>query len=147
MAVKASQVRGLWRGVVDSVGCEKRKLQRASDVDGDAVAGFFFPLEMALEFDIDILRAENADQVGELSAGLVRATLGQGSGKRAFVAAGQQDQAWGMFFEFLCCDRAFAFFGAQLHFCDQATQVLVPGTGGDEERETEFTTGAFVSPW
>ena len=94
---------------------------------------------MALEFDVDIVRAEDADQLSESSAGLVRTTLGQGGGKRAFVAAGQQDQAWGMFFKFLCRDRAFAFFGAQLHFCDQATQVLVPGTGGDEERETEFT--------
>jgi len=53
---------------------------------------------MALEFDVEVAWAEDADQLVELSAGLVRATLGQGGGKRAFVAALAQsgpDQARG----------------------------------------------------
>ena len=65
-------------------------------------------MEMALEFDIDVLRPKIP-----IRWAIVRGPSGppwaQGCGKRAFVAAGQPDQAFGMFFEVLCCDRAFPF--------------------------------------
>ena len=35
-------------------------MQGAGDVDGGAVAGFFFALEMALQFDVDVVAAEDS---------------------------------------------------------------------------------------
>ena len=128
-------------GVADAVGGEQRKMQRAGDVDGGAVAGFFFAMEVALQFDVDIFGAEDADELIDLAASFVDAALLQGCGERAFVAAGEADQAFGVFFEFLCADCAFAFLGAQLHFGDQAAEVLVAGAGGDEEGKTECHHG------
>ena len=65
--------------------------------------------------------------------------MAQGGGERSFVAAGEADESFGVLFEFLCGDRAFAFLGAQLHFGDQAAEVLVAGAGGDKKRKAEFT--------
>ena len=57
-------------------------------------------------------------------------SLLQGCGEWAFVAAGEADQSFGVLFEFLCRDCAFAFLRAQLHFGDQAAEVLIAGAGG-----------------
>ena len=40
------------------------------EVDGNAVAEFFFAMEMALQFDIDISGPEDADQVIYMALGL-----------------------------------------------------------------------------
>src|SRR5258708_40283949 len=90
-------------------------------------------MEVALQFDVDVFVSENADQSVDLTASFIDAALLQGSGQRAFRAAGEADEAFGMLFEFLWSDCAFAFFGAQLHFGDQAAEVLVAGARGDEE--------------
>ena len=88
--------------------------------------------------------AEDADELIELAAGLVRVALSQGCGERAFVAAGEADESFGMFFEFFMRDGAFAFLGAQLHFGDQAAEILVAGAGGDEQGKAEcFVTSEF----
>ena len=67
----------------------------------------------------------------------------QGCGERAFVAAGEADESFGVLFEFLCGDGAFAFFGAQFHFGDQAAEILVAGAGATRKRKAEFTTEAL----
>ena len=41
-------------GIVDAVGGEQRKIERAGEIDRGAVAGFFFAMEMALQFDVDV---------------------------------------------------------------------------------------------
>ncbi len=53
-----------------------------------------------------------------------------------------------MFSHFLFSHCAFAFLGAQLHFGDQAAEILVAGAGGDEEGEEEgiFIPHKFVIP-
>ena len=45
-----------------------------------------------------------------------------------------------MRFEFVFESCALAFFRAQLHFGDQAAEVLIAGAGGDEEGQAEFTS-------
>ena len=45
-----------------------------------------------------------------------------------------------MLFQFFFLNCAFAFFRAQLHFGDQAAEILIAGAGGNEKRKTEFTT-------
>src|SRR6266576_4560344 len=104
-------------------------MERAGEGDGEAVAGFFLAVEVALEFDVDILRAEDGDELIDLFSGFLYAALLQGCGERAFVTAGKADQAFGVFFEFLCRYGALTFPGAQLHFGDEPAEVLVTGTG------------------
>ena len=128
---------GFSSGVADAVGGEQRKIQRAGDVDGSAVAGFFFALEMALQFDVDVFVSEDGDESIDLATSFIDAALLYGCGQRPFCTAGEADQAIGMLFEFFDADCAFAFFGAQLHFGDEAAEILVAGAGGDEERKAE----------
>ena len=132
-----AQFAALRDGVADSVGGEQREMQRLSDVDGGAVAGFFFALEMALQFDVDILGSEDADELIDLARASSMPPCCKGRGEWALVAAGQADEACGMFFEFLREDCAFAFFCAQLHFGDQAAEILIAGAGSDEERKAK----------
>ena len=58
----------------------------------------------------------------------------------AVVIAGQADESSGMFSQFLFLYCAFAFRRTQLHFCDQAAEILIPQAGRNEEGKTEFTT-------
>ena len=129
-------------GVVDSVGGQQRKIQRLGDGDGGAIAGFFFALKMALQFDINILGTEDSDNLIDLAASFVDAALLQSGCQWAFRAAGEADEALGMLLKFFGEDCALAFFGAQLHFGDQAAEVLIAGAGGDQEGKSEFTTEA-----
>ncbi len=92
-----AQFAGFGGGVADSVGGEQRKIQRAGDVDCGAVAGFFFALEMALQFDVDVIAAENADELIDLASSFVDAAVLQGCGEGAFGSAGEADEALGVF--------------------------------------------------
>ena len=62
-------------GVADAVGGEQRKMQVAGDFDGDAVAGFFFAVEVALQFDVDIVGAEDAGEAIDCASGFGRAAF------------------------------------------------------------------------
>jgi hypothetical protein len=104
-------------------------VERAGKVDGEAVAGLFFAVKVALEFDINVLGAEDSDESIDLLPSFIDAALLQGCGERAFVTAGEADQSFGVFFKFLGRDCAFTFLGAQLHFGDEAAEVLVAGAG------------------
>ena len=45
---RVAEFAGFGDGVVDAVGGEQGEIERTGEIDGDAVAGFFFALEMAL---------------------------------------------------------------------------------------------------
>ena len=49
-------------------------MEVAGNFDGDAVAGFFLAVKMALEFDVDVLAAKNAGQMLDRAAGFGRAS-------------------------------------------------------------------------
>ena len=63
----------------------------AVKIDGDAIAEFFFAMEVALEFDVDVVVAEDPDEAIDHFAGFVRATLFQSRRQRAFDTAGEAD--------------------------------------------------------
>ncbi len=105
-------------GVADAISSEQRKIQRTGDINGGAVARFFFALEVALQFDVDIFGTEDANELINVASGFVKAPLLQGCGEGTVGSAGEADQAVGVLLEFFCADCAFAFFGAQLHFGD-----------------------------
>lgn len=62
-------------GVANSVGGQQRKMQRMGDVDGGAVARFFFALEMTLQFDVDIFVTEDGDESIDLPTGFIDAVI------------------------------------------------------------------------
>ena len=130
-------------GVADTVSGEQRKMERAGNVDCGAVAGFFFALEMALQFDVDVAGAEDGYELINLAASFIEAASLQGGCEWAFGTAGEADETMGVFFEFFLADGTFAFLGAQLHFGNQAAEVLVAGAGGDQEGETEWIVIPF----
>ena len=91
------QFAGFRDGVIHAIGGEYRKMERAGKIDCNAVAGFFFAMEMALEFDVDILVTENSDEFVDCVARFFWTALFEGCCERAFVAAREADQAFGVF--------------------------------------------------
>jgi hypothetical protein len=67
-------------GVADSVGREQRKMQRTGESDGVAIARFFFTLEVALQFDVDIAGTKDSDQLIDATSSFFKAALLQGCG-------------------------------------------------------------------
>jgi hypothetical protein len=49
--------------VANAVGCDQRKVQGTRDADGSLIPPFLFALAMALQFDVDVLTAEDARQL------------------------------------------------------------------------------------
>jgi len=128
-------------GIADAVGGEQRKAEVAGDLKGDTVAGFFLTMQMALEFDVDVVVAEDAGEAIDDAASFSRAAFLESGGERAFVAACQADEAGGMLLQFVFEDVAFFFsLRAKLHTGDELAEVLVAGAGGDQEGKFEFTT-------
>src|ERR1700722_16745404 len=131
----------IFRGsVANAVGGQKRKIQRARNCDGCAVASFFFPMEMALELYIHVAATKQPNQLLDLLAGFIDAPMLQGGCEWTVRTAGQADKAMGVLFQLFFTDCAFAFFRAQLHFGDQTAEVLIARAGGNEQRQAEFTT-------
>src|SRR5208282_897793 len=79
--------------VADSIGGQQRKIQRAGNSNRGTVAGFFFTLEMTLQFDIDVARPKDCDQLIDAPPGFFDATLPQSSRQRPFHAAREADEA------------------------------------------------------
>ena len=48
------------RGVADTVGGEQREVKVAGNLDGGLVAGFFLAVQVALEFDVDVVSARRS---------------------------------------------------------------------------------------
>ena len=62
-------------GVTDAIGGEQRKMKVAGDFDGDAVARLFFAMIVALEFDVNIVAAEDVGEAVDDAMGFGRATF------------------------------------------------------------------------
>ena len=124
------------RRIADTIGRQQRKLQRAGNFDGGAVARFLLAMKMALQFHIDVALAKicRSGDSTECRASSIP-PLSQRGGERAVIAPGQADQSASMFLQFLLADSAFAFLRPQLHLGDQAAEILVAGAGGDQKRE------------
>src|SRR5215469_5986497 len=113
----------------------------ASDLDRNTVAGFFLTMQVALEFDVDVVVAEDAGESVDDAMRFGGAAFLERGGERAFVAPGQADESGSVLLEFVLEDGAFFFsLRAQLHARDELTEILVAGAGGDEEGKFEFTT-------
>ena len=63
--------------IADAIGRKQRKLKRTGNLNGSPVARFFFPMEMPLQFDVDIFGTENPNQSLETTARFLRSTLGE----------------------------------------------------------------------
>src|ERR1700758_3838606 len=115
-------------------------MEVAGNLDGNAVAGFFLAVKMALEFDVDVLAAKNAGQMLDRAAGFGRASFCQRGSERTFLASGEADDASGVLREFVLKYRSFFFsLRAQLHSGYELAEILVSGAGGDQQREFEIT--------
>src|SRR5581483_369566 len=75
--------------VADAVGGEDWQPEGARDAEGGLIASFFFALLVALEFDVDVVGAEDADELFDCFTTCRFATTGERCGERAFVAASE----------------------------------------------------------
>jgi hypothetical protein len=108
-------------------------MEVAGNFDSDAVAGFFFAMEMALEFDVDVFLAKDVGETLDRAAGFGRASFFERAGERAFFASGEADDTSGVLGEFVLKYRSFFFsLCAQLHSGDELAEILVAGAGGDQ---------------
>ena len=87
-------------GVADAVGGDYGELHGAGERERGLVAGFFVALVVALEFDVDVVGAVEAGELFEEGAACGFAAGGEGGGERAFIAAGEADEAEGTFGNF-----------------------------------------------
>ena len=71
------------------------RLQRARDAHGGLIAMLLCAVEVALQFDEDIARAEDVHEPLDFAQRLVISAARQSRGQRAFVAAGQADETLG----------------------------------------------------
>ena len=144
---RVAEFASLGNGIVHAVRGEQREIEGTGEINGDAVAGFLFALEVALEFDVDIFLPKDADEFVKLVACFVDSASCESSGERSLVAACEADQAVRVLFKFFAQNRAFPLLArAQLHFGDQAAEILIARAGGDEERKAERIFSFFVIP-
>ena len=139
-------------GVVDAAGGEEGETVRGGEVDEELNFAFFSADAVALEFDVETVRAEDAAEFFEGDG----CRVGTGGAPRvadgAFFVAGERDQAVGKTRELGPGGEtgAFAFLrvgagrkigkgemrgaGRELRFRDELAEILITGAGGDEER-------------
>src|SRR5262245_9087236 len=132
----------LFGGIRHAIGREDGKLQSMGYFDGDTVAGFFFAVKMPLQFDVNILASEDFDQAKNRSKCFPRTAARERRGKRAIICTCKADKSRGVLFQLIFKNCTFFFRGAQFHFCDQATKVLIASAVLDEEREAKIPAGA-----
>jgi hypothetical protein len=121
-------------GVADAVGGYYGELKRAREMEGGLVAGFFVALVVALKFDVDVVGAVEADELFEEGAGGGFAAGGESGGERAFVAAGEADESFGILGEVVVGSCAFGLgFLAHFELRDELAEILIAGAGVAEE--------------
>src|SRR5713101_5096558 len=123
--------------IANTVGRQQRQLKRASNFDGSAVAGFLLAMKMSLQFHINVFLAKHIGQAFDRASRFFHTASGQRDGQRTVIAASKADQSAAMFLQFFHADCTFAFLRAQLHFGNQAAEVLVAGAARNEEGKAE----------
>ncbi len=124
-------------GVADAVGGDQRKLHAAREFHGGLIARFFVAVEMALQFDVNVVASEDARQAIQ-SFG--RVAVFQAACERAFVATSEADQPFGELSEVL--ERGGGPFAglrdfgarAQFHARDEAAEILIAFARFDQQR-------------
>src|SRR5271166_509077 len=97
-------------------------------------------MKMTLQFDVNIGWAKNLHQSLNGCAGRLWPSLRQSGSQRSFFSAGQANQTISIFNKVLTRrDGSFFASHAQLHFRDQAAQVLISSTRSDQQRKPETT--------
>jgi hypothetical protein len=96
---------------------------------------------VALELDVDVVATVEADELFEAGAGGGFASCCEGCGERAFVAACEAEEPFGILSEIVEGSSAFSFGGlAHFELRDELAEILVADARGAEERKT----GGFV---
>ena len=87
---------------------------------------FLRAVEVALQFDINILRAEQVHESLDFAPGFVESAACEGCRQWAFVATGQADQTLGVFFDVGKSCSAFSLYAfPQLITSNQAAEILI----------------------
>jgi hypothetical protein len=98
-------------------------------------------MQVALEFDVHIVAAEDANEAVDDTPCLGGPTFLECGSERTFVATGQANEPGSVLLEFVLEDGTFFFsLRTQLHASDELAEILVSGAGRNEERKFEFTT-------
>jgi hypothetical protein len=128
--VEDSTLRG--GGMADAVGGHERQLHGPRELHHRLIAPFLFAIQVPLQFNIDVVTPEQADEsIESFAPGM--------AGERAFHSAGDTEQPVGEFREIIRGSSRFkARFRilrarAEFHAGDQATQVLIARAGFDEK--------------
>src|SRR5579864_3385388 len=96
-------------------------------------------MKMALEFHVNVVATEDADETVDGAISFFGAAFLERSGEGAFVASGQADESGGVLLEFVLEDGSFFFSGgAKLHARDELAEILVAVARGDKEGKTEI---------
>jgi hypothetical protein len=125
-------------GITDAVRGQQRQVKGASDFHGNAVPCFFFAVIVALQFNVYIVAAKDADKSISDTACFGRASFLYRSCKWAFVAACHANEPAGIVLQFMLENGSFFFaLRAKFHTRDELAEILVSGAGSDEQRKAE----------
>src|SRR2546421_12827592 len=93
---------------------------------------------MPLQFDINIAPTKNFRQTFNRALRLFDPTMSQSDSQGAVIAASEAYEPGSVFSQFFFVNRPIFFpRRTQLHFGDQAAEVLVAGARGNKKRKTE----------
>ncbi len=121
------------------------RLHGAGEAEGGLVAGFLVGELVALELDDDVVAAVEVDELVEQGAGGGFASCCEGGGERAFVAAGEAEESFGILGEVVEGGGAFGLGGlAHFELRDELAEVLVAGAGWCREGEGVRVRGWWV---
>jgi hypothetical protein len=112
-------------GAGDAAGGEEGEAVCVGDVDAGGVRLFFTALEMALEFDEEVVFSERIPEAGD---GVMeeRGVVGsEGVKEGALVIAGECDQAGSGFCEFVPSDARASFWASKMGACEELAEVSV----------------------
>ena len=113
-------------GVAHSIGRQDWELQRARNPNRSLIAPLLLAFLMSLQFDVDIARAEDANQLFDRLTACLLAAAHQRSSKWAFIAARQADQTGAYCCRSSKCGCAFLLRGlAHLELRDELAEVLI----------------------
>src|SRR5947209_1620683 len=113
-------------GVADAIRGEQRQLVCSGECGGGLIALFFFTEEMALQFNEDMVYAEDVHETFEAALCGVNASVAESSGERALLISGEQHESFGVLSELIerCCAESFFDF-ARFVLRDEAAEIAV----------------------